>query len=54
MGSAHDVHSVCDLLSIENVVEFSHDEAGTEATWYRERMSKQRMFARMNQDWDEL
>ncbi len=54
MGSAHDVHSVCDLLSIENVIEFSHDEAGTDETWRRERMSKKRMFAQMSLDWDGL
>lgn len=54
MGSAHDVHSVCDMLAIENVVEFSHDEAGTTETWRRERMSKSRWFASMNQDWDSL
>lgn len=54
MGSAHDVKSVCDLLAIENVVEFSHDEAGTDKTWLRERMSKRRMFDRMSQDWDGL
>lgn len=54
MGSAHDVKSVCDLLSIDNVVEFSHDEEGTRKTWLRERTSKQRIFACMNADWDDL
>lgn len=54
MGSAHDVHSVCDLLSIENVVEFSHDEAGTHETWRKERMSKSRMFAKLDTDWESM
>lgn len=54
MGSAHDVHSVCEMLSIDNVVEFSHDEQGTHETWRRERMSKRRMYERLSQDWDAL
>lgn len=52
MGSAHDVKSVTDLLSIENVVEFSHDDAGTRATWQRERMAKKRFFERLNTEWE--
>ena len=54
MGSAHDVQSVCDLLSIENVIEFTHDEQGTEETWRCESNSKRRFFARMSQDWEGL
>lgn len=52
MGSAHDVKAVTDLLSIENVVEFSHDDAGTRATWQREMMAKKRFFARINNEWE--
>lgn len=52
MGSAHDVQSVCDRLSIENVLEFSHDEQGTDESWLRERTSKQRIFACMSRDWE--
>ena len=54
MGSAHDVRSVCDMLSIENMLEFSHDEQGTGATWEHERSSKQRLFSRMSMDWDDM
>lgn len=54
MGSAHDVQSVCDLLSIENVIEFSHDEKGTDEVWNRERMSNKRFFERMNADWEDM
>lgn len=54
MGSAHDVKSVCDELSIDNVVEFSHDEAGTDEIWRKERMSKKRMFEQMNLDWETM
>lgn len=54
MGSAHDVQAVTRDLSIENVVEFSHDEEGTNETWRRERMSKRRMFEMMSQEWDSV
>lgn len=54
MGSAHDVDAVTKCLSIDNVVEFSHDEAGTSETWRRERMSKRRMFECMNIDWESV
>ena len=40
MGSAHNVKEVTDLLSIENVVEFSHDDLGAGSTWGRERSSR--------------
>ena len=39
MGSAHDVKEVTDLLSIDNVVEFSHDQLGADNTWMRESLS---------------
>ena len=54
MGSAHDVKSVCVELSIDNLVEFSHDEAGTDESWRKERMSKKRMFEQMNLDWETM
>ena len=40
MGSAHNVKEVTDLLSIENVVEFSHDDRGARNTWECERSSR--------------
>lgn len=48
MGSAHDVMSVTTLLSIENVVEFSHDDTGAECTWERERSSRRAYYEKMN------
>jgi len=40
MGSAHNVKEVTDLLSIDNVIEFSHDDLGAGNTWRRESSSK--------------
>lgn len=54
MGSAHDVQSVCDELSIENVVEFSHDESGTDEVWRKERMSRKRFFEKIDTDWESV
>ena len=48
MGSAHNVKEVSDLLSIENVVEFSHDKLGAFNTWQRERSSKRAYYDKMN------
>ena len=48
MGSAHNVKEVTDLLSIENVVEFSHDALGARGTWMHERSSRRSYFAKMN------
>lgn len=48
MGSAHDVKEVTDLLSIENVVEFSHDNLGAGSTWRRERSSRRAYYEKMN------
>ena len=48
MGSAHNVKEVTDLLSIENVVEFSHDQLGAAHTWGRERSSRRSYYQRMN------
>ena len=49
MGSAHNVKEVTDLLSIENVVEFSHDQMGTESSWGRERSSRKAYYNKMNE-----
>lgn len=48
MGSAHNVKEVTDLLSIENVVEFSHDDLGAGSTWGRERSSRRAYYQKMN------
>lgn len=59
MGSAHDVKEVTDLLSIDNVVEFSHDNMGALNTWGRERSSKRVYFSKMacgfvaDESWEE-
>jgi len=47
MGSAHDVQEVTINLSIDNVVEFSHDECGAANTWERESSSKRAYFSKM-------
>lgn len=49
MGSAHDVKEVTDLLSIENVVEFSHDDLGAGSTWMRESSSRRAYYQKMNE-----
>lgn len=49
MGSAHNVKEVTDLLSIENVVEFSHDQLGAAHTWGRERSSRRAYYQRMGE-----
>ena len=54
MGSAHDVKSVTDLLSIKNVIEFSHDARGTSNTWDREMSSKMNYYERMSKDYLEM
>ena len=48
MGSAHNVKEVTDLLSIENVVEFSHDQLGAGNTWDRERSSRRAYYQKMS------
>jgi len=48
MGSAHNVKEVSDLLSIENVVEFSHDQMGASSTWGREQASRMSYFTKMD------
>ena len=53
MGSAHDVKEVTDLLSIDNVVEFSHNNLGTSSTWGRERSSRRAYYEKMNRMYEE-
>lgn len=53
MGSEHNVKEVTDLLSIENVVEFSHDDLGTDSTWIRERSSRRAYYEKMNMMYSE-
>lgn len=48
MGSAHNVKAVTDLLAIENVVEFSHDQHGASNTWIRESSSKMSYYRKMH------
>ncbi len=48
MGSTHNVKEVTDLLAIENVVEFSHDDLGASSTWGRERSSRRAYYSKMN------
>lgn len=52
MGSAHDVKSVTDLLSIDNTLEFSHEERGARTTWSRESASRMNFFCSMAMEWD--
>ncbi len=53
MGSAHNVKEVTDLLSIENVVEFIHNNLGAGSTWGRERSSRRAYYAKMNRMYEE-
>lgn len=47
MGSAHNVKEVTDLLSIDNVVEFAHDQRGAGNTWEREKSSRRAYYSKM-------
>ena len=53
MGSAHNVKEVTDLLSIENVVEFSHNNLGAGNAWGRERSSRRAYYEKMNRMYEE-
>ena len=53
MGSAHNVKEVTDLLSIENVVEFSHNNLGAGSTWGRERSSRRAYYEKMKRMYEE-
>mgnify|MGYP002621770269 CR=1 FL=1 len=48
MGSAHNVKSVTDLLNIDNVVEFSHNDLGATSTWARENTSRMSFFGKLD------
>ena len=48
MGSAHNVKHVSDMLNIDNVVEFSHDQLGADSTWKRERASRMAYYGKMD------
>ena len=51
MGSAHDVKQVSFNLSINNVIEFSHDVAGVGATWNRESSAKRNYYRKMDMEY---
>ena len=48
MGSAHNVKDVADLLSIENYVEFRHNDMGTCSSWAHERSSRHSLYHKMS------
>lgn len=52
MGSTHDVKSVTVKLSINNVIEFSHDATGAHNTWHRDRSSKHALYQKMARNFD--
>ena len=51
MGSNHDVKQVSFSLSINNVVEFSHDVMGTSSSWARESSAKRNYFRKMDEEY---
>ena len=51
MGSAHDVKSVTTTLSIEHVIEFSHDAVGTASSWDYERSNRRAYYHKMSNDY---
>ncbi|MCQ2288432.1 MAG: hypothetical protein MJZ74_04980 [Muribaculaceae bacterium] len=48
MGSDHNIDEVTMVLSIENAIEFSHDECGTANTWAREESAKMAYYDKLN------
>ena len=50
MGSAHDVKGVTINLSIDNFVEFSHDDVGNISSWDHEMASKRAYYEKMNRN----
>ena len=48
MGSAHNVKDVSDLLSIENYIEFRHNDMGTSSSWAHERSSRYSLYHKMD------
>lgn len=53
MGSAHNVKDVADLLSIDNFMEFSHDNLGAGNIWDLERSSRSAHFKKMHMMYNE-
>ncbi len=51
MGSEHDVKQVSFNLSINNVIEFSHDVAGVGSTWDRESSAKRNFYRKMDREY---
>jgi hypothetical protein len=51
MGSSHDVKQVSFNLSINNVIEFSHDVQGTSNTWARESSAKHNYYRKMHEEY---
>lgn len=52
MGSAHDVKQVSFNLSINNVIEFSHDAAGAINTWAHESSAKHNYYRKMHEEYN--
>lgn len=50
MGSNHDVKGVSFNLSINNVIEFSHDIRGVRSSWDRESSAKRNYFRKMDME----
>ena len=48
MGAAHNVKEVTDLLNIDNVIEFSHDNIGSGNTWKHEGSSRRAYYEKMS------
>lgn len=53
MGSNHDVKKATALLSIDNVIEFSHDDTGVDNTWERERSSRRAYYEKISAMYEE-
>ncbi len=51
MGSAHDVKQVSINLSINNVIEFSHNAEGAANTWARESSAKHNYYRKMDEEY---
>lgn len=52
MGSDHNVKEVSAMISITNVIEFSHEVTGAANIWSREKASKLNYFSQMASEWD--
>lgn len=51
MGSMHDVKGVTVELSIDNFIEFSHDDLGAGSSWARDSSAKMSYYRRMNEEY---